>query len=413
VLNGNLVMGSTRFAQTTYPDQMELQEAIAKANQVLDDERASPTLSYLPSPRGFSGPVEMTVGALQLQQIRSQRPRQVAENPRLWEFKSTNYTLLCALVAQIAKDSKPQFIDGVLLRMVLDPACASARYGGWGVWNGFASELPLVAEFCVRNGASKRFFSALGEASLLPGHAILLQHLEDMIALNFTVFSDAEYQILDLCVASFRRSADRQLHPDGKRPSLTSQWPGLRNVRLWALGQEIQHAADCLQKECRKARYIYLKGSLLEGLNIEVNQDKDAVQGYLRSLGFTEGLAQSLDEAERLYYHGGDAFSLKASMGHLRSFLENLHKDAFPVLQERFGGVLPENWGAGLRYLRENRVLSGSEEKFAASLYTMISDQAVHPLVAERECARLIRNVVIEYALLFLRKLEKLGLKRS
>ena len=33
--------------------------------------------------------------------------------------------------------------------------------------------------------------------------------------------------------------------------------------------------------------------------------------------------------------------------------------------------------------------------------------------LAEREYARLFRNVVIEYALLFLRKLEKLGLTRG
>ena len=76
-------------------------------------------------------------------------------------------------------------------------------------------------------------------------------------------------------------------------------------------------AADSILEESRKARYLYLKSSLLEGLNVEINQDKDVVQSYLRALGFTETLAQSLDEAERLYQEGGSAFSLKASMGFL------------------------------------------------------------------------------------------------
>ena len=137
------------------------------------------------------------------------------------------------------------------------------------------------------------------------------------------------------------------------------------------------------------------------------------VQSYLRTLAFTETLAHSLNEAERLYQEGGSEFSLKTSMGHLRSFLEILHEDAFPVLHAKYGGTLPKGWGVGLAYLRHHQVFSGSEEKFAAGLYTLISDQAVHPLVAEREYARLFRNVVIEYALLFLRKLEKLGLKRG
>jgi hypothetical protein len=56
-------------------------------------------------------------------------------------------------------------------------------------------------------------------------------------------------------------------------------------------------------------------------------------------------------------------------------------------------------------------VLSKTEEQFAASLYKLISNEGVHPTIAEREYARLARNVVIEYALLFLRKMDKLGLE--
>ncbi len=58
-------------------------------------------------------------------------------------------------------------------------------------------------------------------------------------------------------------------------------------------------------------------------------------------------------------------------------------------------------------------VFDQAEEAFAASLYTLMSDEAVHPVVADHEYARLFRNVVIEYALLFLSKLDKLGLKRQ
>lgn len=39
-----------------------------------------------------------------------------------------------------------------------------------------------------------------------------------------------------------------------------------------------------------------------------------------------------------------------------------------------------------------------------------MSDTGVHPLVAEREYARLMRNMSIEYDLLLLTKLDKLGL---
>jgi len=40
-----------------------------------------------------------------------------------------------------------------------------------------------------------------------------------------------------------------------------------------------------------------------------------------------------------------------------------------------------------------------------------LSDEGVHPLIAEKEFARLLRNMVIEYGLMFLTMLEKKGIK--
>jgi hypothetical protein len=61
--------------------------------------------------------------------------------------------------------------------------------------------------------------------------------------------------------------------------------------------------------------------------------------------------------------------------------------------------------------LQQHCVLSEKEEKLVASLYTLISSEALHPLKAEREYARLFRNFVIEYALLFAKKVEDVGIK--
>jgi hypothetical protein len=82
-----------------------------------------------------------------------------------------------------------------------------------------------------------------------------------------------------------------------------------------------------------------------------------------------------------------------------------------PGLCAKFGGQLPQKWGDGLAYLQNNNVLSKTEEQFVSSLYTLISDEGVHPLIAEKEDARLTCNSVIEYALRFFRKVDKLGIK--
>jgi hypothetical protein len=399
---------------------MEPQEALAKAGQILDEERAAPTVSYeydaqevaaaLPGDfAALARSIALLTGSQQLTMIRAQRPRPVQENPSVWTFKSVNYNLICALHAQVATNSRPAFVKGILQRMASSGCGLAKPPTSNPTWNGFVSELPLIAEFCVRNHATTTFFSVLAGIKPSPGQAVLLQHLEDMIALNFTVFTDAEYGKVELCTRGLRDGSNLQNQNRGAND--TQDWAG-KSVGLRGLFYEIGKAADGVMEECRKARYFYLKSSLLDGLNIEINQDKDAVQSYLQRLGFTDTLAKCLDEAERLYREGGSAFDLKASMGHLRSFLEGLHKDAFPMLLAKFGGAAPARWGDGLAYLRKNGVLSGAEEGFAASLYTISSDQAVHPLIAERQYARLFRNVVIEYALLLLWKLEKLGLKR-
>ena len=232
-----------------------------------------------------------------------------------------------------------------------------------------------------------------------------------MIALEFTVFSDGEYQQLDLCVHNFWELA-QQLRDPVRRRGGTIQAGG-QPLLVSTFLEQLRTLSAGVRDECRKARYLYLKGSLLEGLNIEINQDRAVVKGYLATLGFTENLSRSLDEAERLYREADSNFDLKASMGHLRSFLENLQNEALLPLQAKLGGTIPSGWGAGLCYLKQKQIISPAEERFAAGLYLLISDQAVHPLVAEREYARLARNVVIEYALLFLRNLEKLGLGKA
>ena len=99
-------------------------------------------------------------------------------------------------------------------------------------------------------------------------------------------------------------------------------------------------------------------------------------------------------------------------MHHLRSFLEELHIEASEVFGRSVGEQAPpKKWGKAINFLRTHGVLSIQEEAFVTSLYTLISDEGVHPLIAEREYVRIRRNMVTEYGLLFLTVLEKKGLR--
>jgi len=388
---------------------MNAKDVLAKANQILDEERLTPTVNYVINPK-YATNLVPEFAKFTLIRLRSLDHIEVQEEPNQWSFVSTNYNLLCALISQSSDESRTTVVNAALSRIKTPPACARAAGVSYPNWKSFSSELPLVFEFCVRAGFRQDLFHIIGEANPIVGHMMLLRQLREMIALNFTALTDGEYIQLDVSLGRIGAAASK-LYEMNRRGQHTRDWPGVGSVNLTALFHEIWLTCDSVKERCRKARYFYLKGSLLDGLNLEINQDKVEVQGYLRSLGFHNSLAESLDEADRLFHQGDNAFVLKSSMGHLRSFLENLHKAALPVIQKKFGGTVSPQWGSGLSYLRTNKVLSEAEEKFVAGLYKFISDEAVHPLFSDRKYARLARNVLIEYALLFLRKLEALGFK--
>jgi hypothetical protein len=383
---------------------MNLQEANYKANQILDQERIEPTAGYMPV---FTGSIIDALGSFNspLLERGNKHPRTIQEQPEKFQFKSTNFDLLCAILDQLAEQNRLAFLASLSSR-ISDVKSFRHKYVQLlkaGLWNQCTSELPLVAEFLVRRGGTQLFLRTLGEAAFSPGLTLLLIQLEEMIALNFTLFTDEEYAQLPVAIASIRKTvADTEKLP---KPTSTRD----SNTKLH-VSREVLPLCESLMHECRKARYLYVKGSLLPGMNLEVNQDKSQVRSFLEKLGFTQLLVQSLDEAERMYRTAATPFELKSSMAHLRSFLEQLHLQACVLAHRKSGGSLPSKWGESLKYLRDQSILTVKEEQFAAQFYALMSDTSVHPLVAEREYARLMRNMSIEYGLLLLTKLDKLGL---
>jgi hypothetical protein len=66
-----------------------------------------------------------------------------------------------------------------------------------------------------------------------------------------------------------------------------------------------------------------------------------------------------------------------------------------------------------IAFLKKRGYLSSQEEKLVSGLHAIMSEEGVHPLIAEREYVRLLRNMVIEYGLLLMSILEKKGVRIS
>ena len=221
-----------------------------------------------------------------------------------------------------------------------------------------------------------------------------------MIALNFTLFSDADYNSLGEIARSFLPTVE-ELKKQGRISDT-----GESNTR-YHLEHELPPICNSIAEMCRKAVFLRLKIARSSEANTEIQSDRAQVQSFLQKLGFSNVLVASLEQAERSYREASNSFEYKECMSHLRSFLENLHKEACALVRAKRGDVLPTTWGKAIAYLVSHNVITKGEEAFVTSLYTLMSDTGIHPLVAQREYARLMRNMNIEFGLLFLVRLDK------
>jgi hypothetical protein len=397
-------------------DAMELDEAIRKAAQILNEERTRPTVSYS-APSNDLGTAFLAITRAQdLGRERQHRPRFVHESSEEFRFGSVNYELLLALYSQVQANDRAAFVASLLSR-IPNPASAhlvNINLTRFPSWNNFVSDLPLVAEFCIRIGFKQELVHAFAESQLTRGLILLLMQLEDAIALNFNLFSDAELELLATTLRHLRIATQPKTNKyiwqsgtTGQKRTINPQY----NQKIAPIATAVVATCDGIVEECRQARYWYLKGALQQNANLEVNQDKTRVEAYLSNLGFTGPLLEALNAAEQDFRGSATPFELKNCLGHLRSFLEGLHEQACKPVAAKAGTIAPKRWGKSTEMLRNNAILSLNEESLAASLYTLISDEGVHPLIAEREYARLLRNMVIEYGLMFLAKLEKSGIR--
>jgi len=390
---------------------MDLHEALIKAVQILEEEQVEPTLGYR------SGDRELELAAQSLLALeRNKRPRTVNENPKLYVFQSVNLNLLVRVFSQVADADRAEFVS-TLVRYVRKPiAAVDLKTGGFHFpsFHHKTSALALLAEFCIRTGYLKELLAATAEPKLPTASlAIMLKEIEEMIALNFNLFSDSELASFPSDLAQLRKIAEQQTWltrglRGGRGP--TENNPHYQRG-FDEVGREIVEAIDGIAEECRKARFWYLKGALQELPNLEIESDKIKVEGFLVKLGFSPDMVRTLNAAESDYKSTASAFELKNCLGHLRSFLEHLHRESAKSIAIAAGQTVDDKWGSATLFLREQGYFTRQHETFVASLYTLLSDESVHPLTAGREYARLLRNVVIEYGVMFLTMLDKRGVK--
>jgi hypothetical protein len=388
---------------------MDLTEALKKARLIIEEEQVEPTIEY----RYGTDPTLAIAYQFILASERVQRPRKVYEDPKQYVFRSTNFDLLVKIFNQVAEKDRPNFVSS-LLDLVRTPMASHAYNSDrFPSFQYKTSGLALLAEFCVRTGNLKELVAATTEPKMPTASlAIMMREIEEMIALNFNLLSNNELESLPSGLAPLREIAYRQTWSARGQRNLPGRRENNPHFKMGfaEVGKEIVAAIDGIAQECRKAIYWYLKGALQELPNLEVESDKVKVEGFLVKLGFSGDMVKSLNAAESDYKSTATPFELKNCLSHLRSFLEHLHRESVRAIASSIGDPVVDKWSDATAYLRKQGYFTIPQEKFVASLYGLLSDESVHPLTADREYARLLRNVVIEYGVMFLTMLDKRGI---
>jgi hypothetical protein len=391
------LMSDLGLPSAILPD-MEIRRAIDAMARILLEERQRPTIKYrdnlsdVMDPAtgpGFGAVAQLASGLLSGRpnsaEARKSRPREVWEWPEAFTFGGTNYDLLLRLYNEVLENERRAFVEAMLIIVKKGGFVGNegASYH-FPAFQGHISDMPLIAEFCIRTGNTERLMGAAGEAEKpTDGLALMLMQIEETIGLNFNVFTEDELRQIPKWLSLTREKADRQ------RPSARGARSGTllenpqRRTDWEAAAKRIFDSINGITTECNQAIFFYLKRALQQTRNPEVEADKVRLTKFLETLGFSPRLRESLDEAEKQYRDDSSPFELKSCFAHLRSFLEVMHRESAMSIASAAGEVVVDKWGSALDYLRRKAIFSQQHEAFVSSLYTLISDTSVHPLAAE------------------------------
>jgi hypothetical protein len=389
---------------------MELKEALEHAHVIIVEEEKRPTLHYESALKSWP---ERVKAQNTLPAMRKRRPREVLEDPTLWEIKGRNYDAILELFRQLSNENRGMFLGGLLNKTRVRSLKLCENQHAFPSWNGYTSALPVVVEICIRNGYLDLLLKVLSHVEMPNAAlAVMMVQLEETISLNFDVFSQAELKAMPAALKHLWEIAYRQTYMAKRDPKTNTKIQNEHFKQGFMVeGTDVANAVQMFLRECEQADSWYVLGKLQRTPNLEIESDRTKVVSFLEALGFEDPLKSLLERAEALYLAPSDQFDLKNCLSLIRTFYEHMHLDAGKALAASLGTAVVPEWDPVITFLQNKMFLTQQQAKFARGLHTLLSDEGVHALIAETEFARLLRNMVIEYGVMFLTIMEKKGIK--
>jgi hypothetical protein len=129
---------------------------------------------------------------------------------------------------------------------------------------------------------------------------------------------------------------------------------------------------------------------------------------YLTSLGVQPSVAGAMTEA-RTYLSTSGPFDPKKAADLLRSSIDEVHRAIVKGLVELTGKPFSHknSDGGRRRYMADVGFISSAEETFFSAIYSLISEEATHRLLAPKETVLLLEKTVSGYLILLARRLSE------
>ena len=160
-------------------------------------------------------------------------------------------------------------------------------------------------------------------------------------------------------------------------------------------------------------RYERLKALLLQGVNPEVNTDREVLISRMEQLGFRREIVGALHDLDVKIMAAGKPLDFKGCMDIIRTIFEEIVEDAAKKAAAITGATVPsgkvKDFQPWKNLLATTGVLTPEEADLFQKMYNYFSNVGTHKLGSEQEHVRVAKNTVIEWGLLLVGRVQALS----
>lgn len=265
---------------------------------------------------------------------------------------------------------------------------------------------PLIVHALYELGKLSELTEALrSRESGLEIRKAVWRAIGDKLAVEHFRFGEPDLDLIDRA----RAGEDARLRawprppgvPEYRDSSTGELTPTAWDLKLEGVRATVERARMLLER----VRYERLKGELLEAGNPEINTDKEMLVSRMEALGFRKAIVEALREVDRRLQAAGTALDFKGCMDLVRTVFEEVLEDAARTVTKKREISLPldpprKHFQPWVQLLENNGILNGDESALAHKLYNFASNTGSHALGSAPEQARVAKNMVIEFCLM-------------